>query len=813
MDIKGTIKRLTVEEKAALVSGTDFMYTNPVPRLNIPSLRMSDGPHGLRVQTEGGDNGVTGSLPATAFPTAACTASGWNEENLYKIGRAMAKECHRYGVHVVLGPSANIKRNPLAGRNFEYFSEDPYLAGKLAAAEVRGIQSEGVGVSAKHFALNNSENYRFMGDSVCDMRAAREIYLKVFERIVKEGKPSTLMCAYNKINGEYCSQNKWLLTDVLREEWGFDGLVMTDWGAMHDRVKSLQAGLDLEMPGDTAICRKWILDGIKNGTLSMADLDKAVENVLNMVDKYAKQFTDDCDFEENDRLACKIAEDCAVLLKNDGMLPLDEGEELFVCGDLFEKMRYQGAGSSMINPAKLTTPKNAFDDMRVKYVFARGYAENKTDTEQRFIDEALALAEPFKKVLVFAGLTDYVESEGCDREDMRLPQNQLDLIDALINAGKEVAVVLFGGSPVELPFADRVSAILNMYLPGQSGGRACANLLFGRANPSGRLAETWVNEYKYVPFGENFGKGINEIYKESVFVGYRYYATANKKVRYPFGYGLSYTQFEYSDFKVERNGDKIVAECTVKNVGKCDGAEVVQVYAGLNNSGIFRPQRELKAFKKVYLNAGESANISLEIPLPELAFWNIGQNKWQIERGDYSIEFCKDSFTPIYAANIAVEGESAEGVYSAEAMRTYRGAHLEKVTDSLFEEMSGLKIPALPPKKPITLESRFTDLRQTFMGNILFKAVLSVANKQMKSAFKMPEGTERDNKIKGAMFLKRILESNSLLSMSMCAGKTCPYNFVQGFMELSNGHIIRGIKCFCTKIKVPALPKDKEEKR
>lgn len=303
MDIKGTIEKLTVEEKAALVSGTDFMYTNPVPRLNIPALRMSDGPHGLRVQTEGGDNGVTGSQPATAFPTAACTASGWNEDNLYKIGRAMAKECHRYGVHVVLGPSANIKRNPLAGRNFEYFSEDPYLAGKLAAAEVRGIQSEGVGVSAKHFALNNSENYRFMGDSVCDMRAAREIYLKVFERIVKEGMPATLMCAYNKINGEYCSQNKWLLTDVLRNEWGFDGLVMTDWGAMHDRVKSLQAGLDLEMPGDTDICRKWILDGIKDGSLSVSDLDKAVENVLNAVDKYAKQFKDDCDFEENDRLA------------------------------------------------------------------------------------------------------------------------------------------------------------------------------------------------------------------------------------------------------------------------------------------------------------------------------------------------------------------------------------------------------------------------------------------------------------------------------------------------------------------------------
>ncbi len=812
MDIKGTIKKLTAEEKAALVSGTDFMYTNPVPRLGISSLRMSDGPHGLRVQTEGGDNGVTGSLPATAFPTAACTASGWNEENLYKIGRAMAKECHKYGVHIVLGPGVNIKRNPLAGRNFEYFSEDPYLAGKLAAAEVRGIQSYGVGVSVKHFALNNSENYRFMGNSVCDMRAAHEIYLKAFEHIVKEGKPATLMCAYNMINGEYCSHNKWLLTDVLRERWGFDGLVMTDWGAMHSRVKSLQAGLDLEMPGDTGICRRWILDGIKDGTLAMKDLDKAVENVLNIVDKYAKPFGDDSDFEENDKLACEVAEDCAVLLKNDGVLPLEEYEELFVCGDLFERMRYQCAGSSMINPAKLTTPGKAFDDMGVKYKFARGYAENKIDTEHKFIDEAIVLAKPYKKVLVFAGLTDYVESEGCDREDMCLPQNQLDLIDALIAAGKEVIVVLFGGSPIEMPFCDRVGAILCMYLPGQSGGRACANLLFGRANPSGRLAETWVKEYKDVPFGENFGKGINEIYKESVFVGYRFYSTANKEVRYPFGYGLSYTRFEYSAFNVVRENDKIFAQCSIKNIGNCDGAEVVQLYVGLSNSGIFRPKRELKAFKKVYLKAGESAIVRLELSVSELAFFNIKKNEWQVERGEYCIEFCKDVFTPIYTANIAVEGENVQDVYSTEVMQVYGGADLSKVTDKLFENMSGLKIPALPPKMPVTLESRFTDLRQSFMGRILFGAVLGVANRQMKRALKMPEGVERDNKIKGAMFLKRILESNSLISMSMCAAKSMPYNFALGFMHLTNGHLIKGIKCFCTKIKVPALPKYKEDK-
>ena len=490
MDIGTLLAGLSVEEKAALVSGTDFMYTNPVPRLGIPSLRMSDGPHGLRVQGEGGDNGVTGSFPATAFPTAAALACGWDEENARKVGRAIGKEAHKYGVHVVLGPGANIKRSPTAGRNFEYFSEDPLLAGKLAAAEVEGIQSEGVAACVKHFALNNAENYRFMGNSVADMRAMREIYLKVFEIVVRKSRPAAMMCAYNKINGEYCSQNKWLLTDVLRRDWGFDGLVMTDWGAMHDRLASLRAGLDLEMPGDTAVCRRQILDGIKDGSLSMEDLDKAAANVLRMVEKYAKQQEDDCDFAANDRLAREVAADCAVLLKNDGILPLSEGEELFVCGDLFEKMRYQGAGSSMINPIKLTTPKQAFDDMGVKYTFARGYAENETAAEQTYIDEALALAAPFQKALVFAGLTDYVESEGADRESMRLPANQLALIEALCRAGKQVAVVLFGGSPVELPFAEKVSAVLNMVLPGQSGGAACADLLFGRAEPAGRLAQT-----------------------------------------------------------------------------------------------------------------------------------------------------------------------------------------------------------------------------------------------------------------------------------------------------------------------------------
>lgn len=812
MEIERILRELTAEEKASLVAGVNFMCTYPVPRLGIPSLRTSDGPHGLRVQTEGGDNGVAGSLPSTSFPTAATTACGWNPDNLLKMGKAIAKEAHKYGVHVVLGPGANIKRNPLAGRNFEYFSEDPLLAGKMASAEVQGIQSEGVGVSVKHFALNNAENFRFMGDSVADMRAIREIYLKVFEIIVKESHPATMMCAYNKINGEYCSQNKWLLTDVLRKEWGFDGLVMTDWGAMHNRVKALQAGLDLEMPGDTAICRKWILDGIADGSLAMEDLDKAVENILCLVETYVKSQKDDCDFEANDALACAIAEDCAVLMKNDGILPLRQSEKLFICGDLFEKMRYQGAGSSMINPTKVTSPKAAFDEMCIPYVYTKGYTESKTEVQPELVKEAVEEAEGSDIALVFAGLTDFVESEGCDRENMRLPKNQLALIDALIQEGKKVVVVLFGGSPAELPFAEKVSAILNMYLPGQSGGRACARLLYGKANPAGRLAETWPVSYADVPFGQEFSKTVREVYKESVFVGYRYYTTAEKRVRYPFGYGLSYTSFAWEDMRVKEDCEKITVSCAVKNTGMRDGAEVVQLYAEAPQSNVFKPKRELRAFKKVYLKAGEEKNVALAFEKADLRYFDIKKNGWVLEGGEYVLQLCSDSNTVRLSQALQIEGEK-RSPYSEETTAIYAGAHLEKVTDTVFEKMSGRKIPVLPQQKPITLESRFTDLQATFFGKILYNSVLKTAKQMMREAQKMPEGAEKDNKIKGAQFLKRILESNSLISMSMSAGLAFPYHFAQGFVAVANGHLFKGIKCFRNPVDSFGKAKSKDGKR
>ena len=708
MDVNRIIRQMTVEEKAALVSGTDFMYTNPIPRLGIPGLCMSDGPHGLRKQIGSGDNGVSQSEPSTAFPTAACTASGWNPENLRKMGRAIAKECRHYGVHTLLGPGVNIKRNPLCGRNFEYFSEDPLLSGVMGAAEVEGVQSEGVGVSLKHFALNNSENYRFMGNSAASEKTMREIYLKPFEYVVKHARPATVMCAYNRINGTFCSENKWLLTDVLRSEWGFDGVVMTDWGAVHDRVAGLKAGLDLEMPGDTAICRRWILDAIEDGTLTMEELDKACRNILRWIDAYAKPADPSpVDWDAHHALAAEIAADCAVLMKNDGVLPLSGKEKLHIAGGLFENMRYQGAGSSMIHPTQVTTPKDAFVQRGVRSVP---------------IEEA-------DVILVFAGLTDEYESEGGDREHMRLPEKQLREIDALCESGKKVVVVLFGGSPVELPFCDRVGAILNMYLPGQNGGTAAYQLLFGEKNPSGKLAETWPLKYEDVPSAETFGKGVNEIYSEGTEVGYRYYHKHGIPVRFPFGFGLSYTVFE----KTEWMKDGTQYAQTITNTGGRYGAEVAQLYV----------DGELKGFQKVYLKPGESQTVTLTVePEPETAY--------------------SDSYT--------VQGD--------------------------------------PPRFPVTMESRFTDLKQSFMGRILYNAVLSVAKKQAKEAEKMPESPEKENKRKGAQFLKRILESNSPRSMSMTAGSSMPYNYAQGFVELTNGHLIRGARRFLSRIKVPKLPKE-----
>lgn len=796
------LKDLTLEEKIALVSGHDFMYTNPITRLDIPSIRMSDGPHGLRVQNGNGDNGVTGSEVATCFPPASLSACSWNEELLRKEGEAIGEEANHYNIDVVLGPGANIKRNPFGGRNFEYFSEDPYLSGKMAASLIKGIQSQGVSTSLKHFAANNQENFRFMGDSLIDKKALNEIYLKSFEIAVKEGKPDTLMCAYNKINGDYCSQNKWLLTDTLRNDWGFKGLVMTDWGATHDRVKMLASGLDLEMPGDTAICRKWIYDAIKNGSLKEETFDKAVSNVLDLVNKHSEKKAFKADFAKHAELSLEIALDSAVLLKNDGLLPLSINHKYMVVGDLFSKMRYQGSGSSMINSYKLVTPKEAFDKANVQYAFFQGYKENKKGIDESLLKEIDENIDSFDTVLSFIGLTDYEESEGADREDYRLPINQIALIDHIVNKGKKVVLVCFGGSPFEIPHLAEANSILNMYLPGEEGGEACRRLLFGENNPSGKLAESWPKSYKDVYRGDKFSKSRIEEYREGIYLGYRYYQKANKEVAFPFGYGLSYTKFEYNDLKIEEKEKEIDISLKVKNIGEVKGAEIVQIYVKGPNSDIPKPIKELKGFKKVYLEPSEEKEVSIILKKDDLRYFNIKENRFVLEKGSYIIEACSNVSKVELAETLFLEGESLKDIYPD---------NIFEIDDEGFEKLIGYKIPK-PKLKPITLESRFSDLKGTLIGKILYNAVVGVAKKDLKKAKKMDEGPSKDNKIKGALFLYRILDSNSLLTMSMSAGRQFSYPLAMMMMHLSNGHIIKGLKCLFKKVDAVEIPNSKEKK-
>lgn len=801
--MKNKASELTDGERAALLQGTDFMYTCGVPRLGVPRLAMADGPHGLRKQIGGGDNGVSKSEPATAFPTAACAASSWNPENAEKIGRAIGEECRYYGVHMLLGPGLNIKRNPLCGRNFEYYSEDPLLAGKFGAAFVRGVQENGVSACVKHFALNNQENFRFVGNSVADDRAMREIYLKPFETTVKEGKPGAVMSSYNRINGTFACENKWLLTDVLRAEWGFDGIVMSDWGGTHDRAAGIRAGEDLEMPGDTAVSLKKVYDALLDGSLSGDDANACVTRVLAATEKFASvSKTESFDRDRHSELAAEVATDSAVLMKNDGTLPLDRTNPVCVIGELFEKMRYQGSGSSMISPTKVVSHKDAFDARGIRYEYVRGYSAGVDPAEGKPIAQAVALAEKYDTILLYLGLTDLAESEGGDRAHMRLPDDQLELVNALTKTGKKIVVVLSGGSPVELPFADDVNAILNLYLPGQCGGEAGARLIFGEANPSGKLAETWYKSYADVPYGDEYSKKTNEFYKESVFVGYRYAKTAKVKPAFPFGFGLSYTDFKYRNLTVTSENGIVTATLTVRNTGSRDGAEVVQLYVKNNeNSAVFKPESELRSFRKVYLKAGEENIVTLSFALSELSFWNIKTDSWTLEKGEYTVEVGASSEDIRLTSPLTVtDGVTAASPYPDTVNEKMSCA--KRIGNTEFADLLGTPLPEDEPTLPLTVESRFCDFQKTFMGRILYNSVCSVAKKQLKNAKKLPAGPERDNRIKGAIFLHRIFDTNCVRTLSLSAGKSMPWNIAEGFVQLGNGHIIRGLAAMCKSYKI-----------
>ena len=661
MDIKALVSRMTLEEKAGLCSGDDFWHTKAVERLGIPRTMVSDGPHGLRKQDDAADHlGINDSIKAVCFPTACATAASFDPDMIREMGEAIGDSCQHEKLSVVLGPAVNIKRSPLCGRNFEYFSEDPYLAGRMATAIIQGIQSRNVGTSIKHFALNSQEHRRMSSSSDADERTIREIYFPAFEMAVKEAQPWTVMCSYNRINGVYASENPWLLTDVLRKEWGFEGYVMSDCGAVSDRVAGVAAGLDLEMPASGGVNDRKIVEAVKAGKLDEKLVDQACERILNIVYRYLDNAKPDTswDKEAQHAQAAQIAAECMVLLKNDGVLPLNKADEIAFIGEFAQKPRFQGGGSSHINCFRTSGAVEAAKGLKVTY--APGYSVEKDDAPAEMIAEAVAAAKKAKAAVVFAGLPDSYESEGYDRSDMRMPACQNKLIEAVAEANPNTVVVLHNGAPVEMPWIGKVKAVLEAYLGGQAVGEAAVRVLFGDVNPCGRLPETFPLKLEdnpsYLYYG---GEGDTAEYREGVFVGYRYYDKKKMDVLFPFGYGLSYTTFEYSGLKLSaekiKDTETLTAAVTVKNTGNRAGKTVVQLYVGDVESTPLRPVRELKGFVKVALQPGESKEVTFALDKRSFAYWNKQIHDWHVETGTFTIEAGASSRDLPLKAEVTVE--------------------------------------------------------------------------------------------------------------------------------------------------------------
>ena len=691
MIIDETINSLTLEEKAAFLQGWSTWTSYEKKDSGIPVCFLSDGPHGLRKQAGTGDHlGLNASIPATCFPTAATMANSWDEALGEELGRALGREAAANGVNVLLGPGLNMKRSPLCGRNFEYFSEDPYLAGKMAAAYIRGIQENGVAACPKHFAVNSQELRRMAMDSVVDERTLREIYLTGFEIAVKEGKPRSIMSSYNKVNGTYANENAHLLKEILRDDWGFEGFVVTDWGADNDHALGVKNGSNLVMPAPGPDAAIGLVNAVKEGRVSEADLDERLKElfrVLVSADEAMKKAPKSFDKDAHHALARKCAEQSIVLLENDGILPLDRNAVVGIIGDFARNPRYQGAGSSMVNPTRLD---NLYDCLRAAGVSIAGYAQGfdrrKPNPDQKLIDEAVRVAEAAPVVLLCVGLDEIAESEGMDRSNMELSKGQRELIEAVCKVNRNVVLVLSGGSPFVIPGSFR--AAIHGYLGGQAGAGAMADALLGKVNPSGKLNETWPLQLEDTPACAYFpSKERTAEYREGLYIGYRYYDTANIPVRYPFGHGLSYTTFLYSDIHAEK--DRVTF--TIANAGAWDGAEVAQVYVSCKDGNVFRPQKELKGFAKVFLKAGESRTVSVSLDDKAFRYFNVKTNRWEVESGIYTISIASDSAHVRLSANIRVEGTNAPAPYGA--LPGYESGRITRISEVEYRDLLGHPIP------------------------------------------------------------------------------------------------------------------------
>jgi beta-glucosidase len=796
-DIKNLISQMTLEEKASLCSGLNFWYLKSIERLGIPSIMVTDGPHGLRKQVGEADSvGLNESVPATCFPTASALAATWNRHLIYQVGVALGEECRQEKVSVILGPGVNIRRSPLCGRNFEYFSEDPYLTGEIAKSHINGVQSQGVGTSLKHYAVNNQEYRRMTIDAIVDERALREIYLTGYEIAVKEAQPWTVMCSYNKINGTYASDNKTLMRDILKDEWGHEGLVVTDWGAMNDRPVALEAGTELEMPGSPNGNDEKIIAAVRSGQLDEAILDGAVERILKVVFRAEETLAEDytCDMEAHHALARRVAGEGAVLLKNDdAILPLQENAQVALIGRFAKTPRYQGAGSSQMNPTRLD---NVYDEI-VKLVgdghltYAPGYTVKGDHPDDGLIQEAVALAQTADVVVICAGLTDLYEIEGLDRTHMKMPVGYDALIKAVAAAHPKVVVVLSNGAPVEMPWAGDVAGILEGYLGGQAGAGAVADILYGKVNPSGKLAETFPLKLEDNPSYHYFPGGPATVeYRESIYVGYRYYDTVAQDVLYPFGHGLSYTTFEHSDLRLSQDQlsmpDPLTVTLRIKNTGTVAGQEIVQIYVRDVESTAFRPDKELKGFTKVRLEPGEEESVSIELDKRAFAYYNVDLQDWHVESGEFEILVGASSRDIRLTTTVEIiSDDPATPAVGREKLAAYcdlpKGAPIGQRD---FEALLGRPVPPNqgPQKGAYTLNTPIGDMSDSFIGRQLHNVMKSQMAKMIQS--------QEDTPL--ALLLEAVMHEMPLRGMLMTGDGPLTREMLDALLIMTNGKFLKG---------------------
>ena len=787
------VARMTLAEKADLCSGADVWRVPAITRLALPSITLTDGPHGVRKAAPGTHSGLARNLPATCFPTASALASSWDVDLLREVGAALGAEAAAADVAVLLGPGMNIKRHPLCGRNFEYLSEDPLLSGHLAAAMVDGIQSRGVGACVKHFAANDQEHRRMVVDVIADERTLREIHLRGFEIAIKDAQPWTVMSAYNRLNGVYCSENDWLLNEVLRRDWGFQGAVMTDWGATNDRVRGIAAGNDLEMPSSGGVNDRRLVTAVRRGDVDENVLDRAVARVVALVLRSRKQPRPTSSYTEagHHALARQAAAEGAVLLKNDSnTLPLQRDARISVIGAFAKDPRYQGTGSSRVTPTRLDSAFDAMQDIVGSdnpLLYAAGYDPELSESDPRLIEEAAATAAETDAVVVFAGLPSVYESEGFDRPHMRLPDQHDRLIEAVCAANPNTVVVLANGAPVEMPWVASPKAVLEAYLGGQAGGPAVADLLFGRSTPCGKLAETFPLSQEDVPSDSWFpGSNRQVYYREGLYVGYRYFDSFSRPVLFPFGHGLSYTRFDYADLRITRNeGTACQVALTLTNGGAFDGAEIVQVYVHrTDDSGPYRPEQELRGFAKVRLEAGKAESITVDLDPRTFSFFDVKAGDWADAPGEYEIRVGASSrdvrLRQRFVRERRQDGHDASDS-NGKDRPVFENPRL-KVDDATFAAMLGTPVPPPEDVRPFHLNSTLSEIATTRLGRLVAKRYKARFVERMGGS---DAATQK--------MIERMADDTPLRSLVLFSAGKISFAMAEALVAALNGRFLRAL--------------------